>query len=58
VVGDAAQALFCDDEIKKQLLLMDGRFVRVYGTEGGELAAALAENEQGSLSRTWTSRPS
>lgn len=49
VVGDAAQALFCDDDTKKQLLLKGGGFARIYGPEGSELAVPLAENEQGLL---------
>ncbi|QUQ63254.1 carbon-nitrogen hydrolase family protein [Kutzneria sp. CA-103260] len=49
VVGEAAQAVFCDDDVKKQLLLRGGGFARVYGPEGSELATPLAETEEGLL---------
>lgn len=49
VVGDAAHEVFCDDDMKKQLLLKGGGFARIYGPEGSELAAPLAETEEGLL---------
>ncbi|WIV54401.1 carbon-nitrogen hydrolase family protein [Amycolatopsis nalaikhensis] len=49
VVGDAAIETFCDDDVKKQLLLKGGGFARIYGPEGSELAAPLAETEEGLL---------
>ncbi len=49
VVGDAAHEVFCDDDTKKQLLRKGGGFARVYGPEGSELAAPLAETEEGLL---------
>lgn len=49
VVGDAAQEVFCDDDTKKQLLLKGGGFARIYGPEGSELAAPLAETDEGLL---------
>jgi len=49
VVGEAAQAVYCDDDVKKQLLLQGGGFARVYGPEGSELATPLAETEEGLL---------
>jgi nitrilase len=49
VVGQAAHDLFCDTELKKQLLLQGGGFTRIYGPEGSSLAAPLAETEEGIL---------
>jgi aliphatic nitrilase len=49
VVGAAAQELFCDDEVKGQLLQSGGGFARIYGPEGSPLAAPLAEGEEGVL---------
>ncbi|MDQ0382571.1 carbon-nitrogen hydrolase family protein [Amycolatopsis thermophila] len=49
VVGAAAHEVFCDDDVKKQLLLQGGGFARIYGPEGSELAAPLAETEEGLL---------
>jgi nitrilase len=48
LVGDAAHEVFCDDDVKKQLRLQGG-FARIYGPEGSELAAPLAETEEGLL---------
>ena len=49
VVGPAAHDLFCDTDLKRQLLLQGGGFTRIYGPEGSSLAAPLAENEEGIL---------
>lgn len=49
VVGQAGQDLFCDTDLKRQLLLPGGGFARIYGPEGSELAAPLAETEEGIL---------
>ncbi len=49
VVGQAAHELFCDTDLKRQLLLQGGGFTRIYGPEGSELAEPLAENEEGFL---------
>ncbi|MEV4313834.1 carbon-nitrogen hydrolase family protein [Actinocrispum sp. NPDC049592] len=49
VIGDAAQEVFCDNDMKRQLLLRGGGFARIYGPEGSELAPALAETEEGLL---------
>jgi nitrilase len=49
VVGAAAQELFCDDDVKRQLLQTGGGFARIYGPEGSPLAAPLPEGEEGIL---------
>ena len=49
VVGQAAHDLFCDSDMKKQLLLQGGGFTQIYGPEGSRLAEPLAENEEGIL---------
>jgi aliphatic nitrilase len=49
VVGTAAHELFCDTDMKKQLLLQGGGFARIYGPEGSELAEPLSETEEGLL---------
>lgn len=49
VVGEAGQALFCDTEVKGQLLQLGGGFTQVYGPEGSVLAEPLAETEEGIL---------
>jgi len=49
VVGQAAHDLFCDTDLKKQLLLQGGGFTRIYGPEGSSLAEPLAETEEGIL---------
>lgn len=46
-VGQAAHDLFCDTDVKKQLLLQGGGFARIYGPEGSPLGENLAENEEG-----------
>lgn len=49
VVGQAAHDLFCDSDLKKQLLLQGGGFTRIYGPEGSSLAEPLGEAEEGIL---------
>ena len=49
VVGAAAQELFCDDDVKRQLLQAGGGFARIYGPEGSPLAEPLPEGEEGIL---------
>jgi aliphatic nitrilase len=49
VVGEAAHELFCDTDVKKQLLLQGGGFARIYGPEGSELAEPLGETDEGLL---------
>jgi nitrilase len=49
VVGAAAQELFCDDDVKRQLLQTGGGFARIYGPGGSPLAAPLPEGEEGIL---------
>jgi nitrilase len=49
VVGAGAHALFCDTDMKKQLLPQGGGFARIYGPEGSELAEPLGETEEGLL---------
>lgn len=49
VVGASAHELFCDTDMKKQLLLQGGGFARIYGPEGSELAEPLSETEEGLL---------
>lgn len=49
VVGTGARELFCDTDMKKQLLLQGGGFARIYGPEGSELAEPLGETEEGLL---------
>ena len=49
VVGQAGHDLFCDTDLKKQLLLQGGGFTQVYGPEGSVLAEPLPEHEEGIL---------
>lgn len=49
VIGEAAQALFCDTETKRQLLRAGGGYARIFGPEGTPLAEPLAETEEGIL---------
>lgn len=49
VVGQAGHDLWCDTDLKKQLLLQGGGFTQVYGPEGSVLAEPLAETEEGIL---------
>jgi aliphatic nitrilase len=49
VVGEAAHELFCDTDVKKQLLLQGGGFARIYGPEGSELVEPLGETDEGLL---------
>jgi aliphatic nitrilase len=48
-VGTDAHELFCDTDMKKQLLQQGGGFARIYGPEGSELAEPLDETEEGLL---------
>lgn len=49
VVGQSGQDLFCDTDLKKQLLLQGGGFAQIYGPEGSRLADPLAETQEGIL---------
>jgi nitrilase len=49
VIGAAAVALFCDNDVKRQLLQPGGGFARIYGPEGSQLAQPLPETEEGIL---------
>ncbi|MEV0032580.1 carbon-nitrogen hydrolase family protein [Nocardia sp. NPDC050793] len=49
VVGDAALELFCDTDLKRQLLWPGGGHSRIIGPEGTQLAQPLAETEEGIL---------
>jgi aliphatic nitrilase len=49
LVGQAGHDLFCDTDLKKQLLLQGGGFAQIYGPEGSRLAQPLAETEEGIL---------
>ncbi|WP_328810533.1 carbon-nitrogen hydrolase family protein [Rhodococcus sp. NBC_00294] len=49
VVGEAGQDLFCDTDLKRQLLQLGGGFAQIYGPEGSALAPQLAETEEGIL---------
>jgi nitrilase len=49
VIGTAAVELFCDSDVKRQLLQPGGGFARIYGPEGSELAQPLLETEEGIL---------
>ncbi|PRX47075.1 aliphatic nitrilase [Prauserella shujinwangii] len=49
VIGPAARELFCDSEVKRQLLRPGGGFARIYGPEGSPLAEPLPETEEGIL---------
>ena len=49
VIGDKAQELFCDNDVKRQLLQLGGGFARIYGPEGSPLAEPLPETEEGIL---------
>lgn len=49
VIGQAGIDLFCDSEVKRQLLKPGGGHARIYGPEGSELATPLAPDEQGIL---------
>lgn len=46
-VGQAAHDLFCDTEVKKQLLLQGGGFARIFGPEGSPLGEDLPEDVEG-----------
>lgn len=47
VVGQAGQDLFCDTDVKRQLVLQGGGFARIFGPEGSPLGDDLAETEEG-----------
>jgi aliphatic nitrilase len=49
VVGQAGHDLFCDTDVKKQLLLQGGGFTQIFGPEGSVLAEPLEEHEEGIL---------
>lgn len=49
VVGERAMEVFCDTEVKRQLLRVGGAHARIYGPEGSELATPLAPKEEGIL---------
>lgn len=49
VIGEAAHALFCDTDTKRQLLQLGGGFARIYGPEGTPLAEPLEETAEGIL---------
>ncbi|WP_433685472.1 carbon-nitrogen hydrolase family protein [Nocardia sp. CA-119907] len=49
VIGQAGHDLFCDSEMKKQLLLQGGGFARIFGPEGSSLVEPLPETEEGIL---------
>jgi aliphatic nitrilase len=49
VVGQAGHDLFCDTDMKKQLLLQGGGFTQIYGPEGSVLAEPLDEHAEGIL---------
>ena len=46
-VGPAAHDLFCDTELKRNLLLQGGGFARIYGPEGSPLGENLDETQEG-----------
>ncbi|MEJ2865533.1 carbon-nitrogen hydrolase family protein [Actinomycetospora flava] len=47
VVGRAGHDLWCDTDLKRQLLLQGGGFARIFGPEGSPLGGDLAETEEG-----------
>ncbi|MBL5973991.1 MAG: carbon-nitrogen hydrolase family protein [Candidatus Leucobacter sulfamidivorax] len=49
VVGEAAQELFCDTDMKKQFLGVGGGYARIYGPDGRSLAEPLDPAEEGIL---------
>ncbi|WP_199435035.1 carbon-nitrogen hydrolase family protein [Qaidamihabitans albus] len=49
VIGAAARELFCDTELKRDLLLTGGGFARIFGPEGSPLAEPLPETDEGIL---------
>jgi nitrilase len=54
VVGTGAHQLFCDTDMKKQLLLHGGGFARIYGPRAANWPNHWARTRKGSCSRTWT----
>ncbi|TDD39100.1 carbon-nitrogen hydrolase family protein [Saccharopolyspora elongata] len=49
IIGTAAQEVFCDTDVKRQLLQPGGGFARIIGPEGSQLAEPLPETEEGLL---------
>jgi len=49
VIGEAAQAFFCDTDAKKQMLQVGGGFAKIYGPDGTSLADPLPEDAEGIL---------
>ena len=49
VIGQAAQELFADTELKQQLLKRGGGYARIYGPDGRDLAEPLAPTQEGIL---------
>src|SRR5687767_407325 len=49
VVGEAAQELVCDTELKKQQMGSGGGGARIIGPDGKDLVEPLKENEEGIL---------
>src|SRR6201996_3742600 len=47
VVGQAAHDLYCDTDVKRQLLLQGGGFARIFGPEGSPLGENLDETAEG-----------
>ena len=49
VIGEAAQELFADTDLKQQLLKRGGGYARIYGPDGRDLAEPLAPTQEGIL---------
>jgi nitrilase len=49
VIGPRAMAVFCDTDVKRQLLQPGGGFARIIGPEGSQLAEPLPETDEGIL---------
>lgn len=49
IVGEAAQSLFADTELKKQFLKLGGGYARIFGPDGRSLAEPLDPTEEGIL---------
>ena len=47
VIGQAAHDLYCDTDVKQQLLLQGGGFARIFGPEGTPLGDDLPETVEG-----------
>lgn len=48
-VGQAAQDLFADTDLKRQFLALGGGYARIFGPDGSSLAEPLAPTEEGIL---------